>query len=218
MTQRPAEHCGDTIATAIGQLTIECILRPGHSGSHADENGTRWRLTAPTQADTCTKYADLTATIGYPVRCPHCGPDAAAIPPTHWTKHVQRHHPEAQPAEPDSRYARDIEVAIGLNAGGTGTEMVHAVRDAVLAVRDQELELLRRAADPDDLRMVDEMLDEVRKLHTTQAALERVRGLADQLDADAISAADMGHETSALVLLGCVRRLRAALNDQQEQP
>ncbi|GFH34324.1 hypothetical protein SCWH03_05380 [Streptomyces pacificus] len=41
----------------------------------------------------------LTASIGYPVRCPHCPPDAGPVPPTHWAKHVQRHHPEAAPAD-----------------------------------------------------------------------------------------------------------------------
>ena len=44
------------------------------------------------------------------------------------------------------QYARDIECAIGLNAGGTGTAMVHAVRDAILNVRDQQLATWRRKA------------------------------------------------------------------------
>ncbi|MER5277765.1 hypothetical protein ABT025_18680 [Streptomyces sp. NPDC002809] len=38
--------------------------------------------------------AGLFTTIGPPVSCPHCGPDAAPIPSTHWTKHLIRHHPE----------------------------------------------------------------------------------------------------------------------------
>lgn len=51
----------------------------------------------------------------------------------------------AGPAGADE-YARDIEVAIGLNSGGSGTGMVHAVRDAVLAVRDQEIRAWRHKA------------------------------------------------------------------------
>lgn len=90
----PAEWCGDTIGIPIGQGTVECVLRPGHSGSHADETGMRWRLVEP---------------------------------------------------RPDPR--------------------------------DLELELLRRAANPIDVRMVDEMLDEVRKRIAAEAAVERVRGL-----------------------------------------
>lgn len=37
----PAEHCGHQPNHVIGQPT-ECVLRPGHNGSHADDNGMRW--------------------------------------------------------------------------------------------------------------------------------------------------------------------------------
>ncbi|WP_326677668.1 hypothetical protein [Streptomyces sp. NBC_01237] len=42
----PAEHCGaqpPEVFTWLhpGQYS-ECVLRPGHLGSHADEHGTRW--------------------------------------------------------------------------------------------------------------------------------------------------------------------------------
>ncbi|MFC9700893.1 hypothetical protein ACFTWD_09400 [Streptomyces sp. NPDC056943] len=40
-TDRPAEHCGHQPDHVIGQPT-ECVLRPGHSGSHADHRGMRW--------------------------------------------------------------------------------------------------------------------------------------------------------------------------------
>lgn len=43
----PAEHCGDILDLPSEGDTTECVLRPGHSGSHANETGTRWRLTAP---------------------------------------------------------------------------------------------------------------------------------------------------------------------------
>jgi len=41
MTIQPSEHCGHQPDPVIGQPT-ECVLRPGHSGSHADHNGMRW--------------------------------------------------------------------------------------------------------------------------------------------------------------------------------
>lgn len=53
--QTPAEHCGHQPSEVFtwrhpGQYG-ECVLRPGHSGSHADEHGMRWWLTAsPTDA------------------------------------------------------------------------------------------------------------------------------------------------------------------------
>ncbi|MFB7031732.1 MULTISPECIES: hypothetical protein [unclassified Streptomyces] len=37
----PAEHCGHQPDPVIGRPT-ECVLRPGHSGSHADHTGMRW--------------------------------------------------------------------------------------------------------------------------------------------------------------------------------
>ncbi|MFJ9889829.1 hypothetical protein ACIQRW_28795 [Streptomyces sp. NPDC091287] len=42
----PAEHCGDQPSEVFtwihpGQYS-ECLLRPGHQGSHADEHGRRW--------------------------------------------------------------------------------------------------------------------------------------------------------------------------------
>lgn len=42
----PAERCGEWKppfgkVPELADLT-ECVLRPGHQGSHADENGTRW--------------------------------------------------------------------------------------------------------------------------------------------------------------------------------
>ncbi|WP_406325841.1 hypothetical protein OG784_12940 [Streptomyces sp. NBC_01617] len=46
-----------------------------------------------------------------------------------------------------SNYAADVECAIGLNVGGDGTEGVHAACDAVLSVRDREMERLRAEVD-----------------------------------------------------------------------
>ena len=43
MTQ-PTEHCGHQPDPVIGNRATECVLRPGHSGSHADKTGMRWWL------------------------------------------------------------------------------------------------------------------------------------------------------------------------------
>lgn len=88
-------------------------------------------VTSPlTDPCTCRVNPALTAQIGYPVRCPHCPPGADAIPPTHWTKHVQLHHLEAASAEvspPPSRTelrdriataARAVPLRLGPNAVG----------------------------------------------------------------------------------------------------
>ncbi|MFD3640990.1 hypothetical protein [Streptomyces griseus] len=45
----PAEHCGHQPSEVFtghrpGQYS-ECVLRPGHQGSHADQHGMRWWLT-----------------------------------------------------------------------------------------------------------------------------------------------------------------------------
>lgn len=51
----PAEHCGAIFPAFEGAPPTECILRPGHQGSHANEYDTRWIAKAA---------------AGY---CPHCG-------------------------------------------------------------------------------------------------------------------------------------------------
>ncbi|MCX5407479.1 hypothetical protein OHA37_26900 [Streptomyces sp. NBC_00335] len=51
----------------------------------------RLDITPHANRDTCLDNPQLTAAIGYPVRCPHC---ETTVPPTHWTKHLQRHHPD----------------------------------------------------------------------------------------------------------------------------
>ncbi|MEE1813512.1 hypothetical protein PUR59_00405 [Streptomyces sp. SP18ES09] len=71
-------------------------------------------------------------------------------------------------------------ISTALNAAGywLPADGKKAVAEAVLATVGKESELLRRAADPQDLRMVDEMLDELRKLTAAQAAISSVRSLA----------------------------------------
>jgi hypothetical protein len=38
----PTEHCGDLMPAWVAGPRSECVLRPGHSGSHADDRGARW--------------------------------------------------------------------------------------------------------------------------------------------------------------------------------
>ncbi|MFE2164847.1 hypothetical protein ACFXB3_07205 [Streptomyces sp. NPDC059447] len=55
MTSQPAEHCGAILPGIWEQPPTECVLRPGHQGSHANHDGARWIETTGR---------------GY---CPHCG-------------------------------------------------------------------------------------------------------------------------------------------------
>lgn len=48
---RPAEHCGAQFPAFEGQPPAECVLRPGHHGSHANHEGTRWITTTPAADD-----------------------------------------------------------------------------------------------------------------------------------------------------------------------
>jgi septal ring factor EnvC (AmiA/AmiB activator) len=101
-----------------------------------------------------------------------------------------------------SSYAAEVECAIGLNVGG-GAEGVYAARDAVLAVRDREMEQLRaelgrvqqaacRTAEA--LRLNSKRLDAVladreseraartaeeKRARAAEAVLARVRQMAD---------------------------------------
>jgi hypothetical protein len=41
MNTQPTEHCGNISPGPLGYRS-ECVLRPGHSGSHADDQSGRW--------------------------------------------------------------------------------------------------------------------------------------------------------------------------------
>ncbi|MFD6363800.1 hypothetical protein ACFWFX_28750 [Streptomyces roseolus] len=85
-----------------------------------------------------------------PARAADAARIMAAHPPRNYTVATTIGQPEPVESQPgpssSEQYARDIECAIGLNAGGAGPDMVHAVRDAVLRVRDQQLAEWRRKA------------------------------------------------------------------------
>lgn len=53
--ERPAERCGNPAPRVGGGIWLECVLQPGHQGSHADNEGARWTWRPA---------------AGY---CPHCG-------------------------------------------------------------------------------------------------------------------------------------------------
>ncbi|MEO3978806.1 hypothetical protein [Streptomyces sp. CAU 1734] len=44
--EQPVERCGNQTRLPITDRHTECALRPGHSGSHADDRGARWWLAA----------------------------------------------------------------------------------------------------------------------------------------------------------------------------
>lgn len=49
----PRECCGDLSPSMPGGASTECVLHPGHTGSHADRTEKRWRTDAdgPEPAD-----------------------------------------------------------------------------------------------------------------------------------------------------------------------
>ncbi|MGW4973186.1 hypothetical protein ACWEP3_25140 [Streptomyces albidoflavus] len=65
----PRERCGDTAYLPLGGGQVECVLRPDHSGSHADERDQRWRLTAPEPP-----FRDRIADAIRVAACPGCCP------------------------------------------------------------------------------------------------------------------------------------------------
>lgn len=91
-TPTPAEYCGHLAPTfgLHGQPDggTECVLRPGHTGSHADEHGKRWRpiAPAPAEARTADPLADpwlhpinVGAVHLEPEQPIHCGPPLNGI-------------------------------------------------------------------------------------------------------------------------------------------
>ena len=50
-TPPPRERCGDLAPQILEHCPrVECVLRPGHQGSHANERGARWWYD-PTQTE-----------------------------------------------------------------------------------------------------------------------------------------------------------------------
>jgi len=50
--RQPAEHCGNQLPPLVGDGPVtECVLGPGHQGSHANHEGARWIETTPAADD-----------------------------------------------------------------------------------------------------------------------------------------------------------------------
>ncbi|MFI8872422.1 hypothetical protein [Streptomyces sp. NPDC055243] len=165
----PAERCGDVLTPVLGGESTECVLRPGHQGSHADEAGTRWRLAAPSApadepqfgVDGCT-CRPWTRKYGTPR---YCGPHETVTDIGGWERGRDCPH-HAAPSAPADRDLRDrIAAAIWerQNPGRRYADCEYrwqadaeADADAVLAVLPAPADraaVLREAADHLDADM-----------------------------------------------------------------
>ncbi|MEV6854766.1 hypothetical protein AB0M89_13265 [Streptomyces microflavus] len=95
--------------------------------------------------------------------------------------------------EQQTDLAADVECAIGLNTGDGGADGVYAARDAVLAVRDQELERLR--ARLNRVQVIADRLAAQGRLGVDLEADSIRRGIAQQLH-DALDATPKAPEES----------------------
>jgi hypothetical protein len=195
----------------------------------------------------CDAEESQHALIASMSRCPECG---TPVPPTHWTKHLQRHHPQASAAtarsvdqphptdcqcvcdgcrhhnaypvpEPRKEYRAAIEAAIGLNVDCGGSEGVHRVRDAVLAVRDLELDQAR-ASREQWRREVRDLAEQVKTLVADRAALlDRILADAHHHEGCLLEPnADGGisHSSIAAGLRIAAQHITATLEPPKEQP
>lgn len=74
-TPPPREHCGEMKPSFFASSQpAECVLRPRHTGSHADEHGTRWQLIPVAVEDgaVCEVY-QLPTTAENSGLCARCG-------------------------------------------------------------------------------------------------------------------------------------------------
>jgi hypothetical protein len=154
-TVQPAEHCGDILDLPFEGGTTECVLRPGHSGSHANETGTRWRLTAPVPGAHTTPCVHP---AGYEGECPCkpscgcCTATAVAPAPEPGPLHVLRvrlaeeRRKAARVAGvarvPEARYVHDG-IAAGLDIALGWVD--HLLRDPAPAPEPGLRERIRRA-------------------------------------------------------------------------
>jgi hypothetical protein len=70
----PREHCGSLAPQFFENgPRVECVLRPGHHGSHADDQGARWWLTSVAKAGTVCEAYRLPTTAEDSGLCSRCG-------------------------------------------------------------------------------------------------------------------------------------------------
>lgn len=125
-TRHPVEHCGAALPAFEDMPPTECVLRPGHQGSHANEYDTRWIEKA---AAGC---------------CPHCGSgDAGSTEESNLRDDLRARYAKAiyEHANPGSQWddAHPDDV-LGFSHDG----------QACLSVRDDELAVARARADQAD--------------------------------------------------------------------
>lgn len=106
VSSQPAEHCGDQLPRIGRDTFTECVLHPGHQGSHADFEGSRW-----------TKKH---AAAGY---CPHCGRGDAG--PT-----ADEHEQLRQRARQNAAASRESERQLQQQIDRQATE-IDRLRDAL---------------------------------------------------------------------------------------
>ncbi|WP_326768616.1 hypothetical protein OG978_32495 [Streptomyces sp. NBC_01591] len=69
----PAEYCGALSSPIFDTAPAECVLRPGHSGSHADNHGGRWRYITDESAAGSDSDDELRARLHAAIRAIGCG-------------------------------------------------------------------------------------------------------------------------------------------------
>ncbi|GAA1778809.1 MULTISPECIES: hypothetical protein [Actinomycetes] len=92
-----------------------------------------------------------------------------------------RHHNAHPIPDPRAEYVAAVEAAIGPNVDCGGIEGVHRVRDAVLAVRDLELEQARASRE----QWRQEVLELAEQVKALNAKLDAIAQAADLIRADA---------------------------------
>ncbi|KOV07491.1 hypothetical protein [Streptomyces sp. XY533] len=92
-----------------------------------------------------------------------------------------RHHNAHPIPDPRTEYVAAVEAAIGLNVDCGGREGVHRVRDAILAVRDLELEQARASRE----QWRQEVLELAEQVKALNAKLDAIAQATDLIRADA---------------------------------
>lgn len=165
----PAEHCGEIKPSIIGTSRTECVLRPGHFGSHADENGTRWyALRDPAPAPD----AGLREQMGLALAEKFTAPSRDDQPAAERLDQGMMHHFIAEDGYGSMAPVTPRQVA----------EVCDAVRDREIKQLRERLRKAERAADllADSHRRAEQAEDLLRIAHDTSNKSEAERARAVQ--------------------------------------
>ncbi|MFE9398630.1 hypothetical protein [Streptomyces flavidovirens] len=223
MTDQPIEHCGE-LPPGLGLNGAipsgECVLRPGHSGSHATDTGMRWWRTTPNNPATGGDAADNCCACGKgPVVyrnyreqpfCGHCANCACGA------------NPCSKPATTDDLrdqyaaaiYERNNPTRRWADAHPDDLLAYAGDADAILAVRDTRVEELTARAEQAERRL--DLAHQARRAKEHQLDGIR-RALCDtgaMRDDDPYSHADL----EDVIRQAAAADLKPALSDPQEQP